>query len=335
MTIVVQCSGCRRKFRAPDKAAGKRVACPECATVFQVADAQQPQPARSVRPSGTGSNSPRPTVQEQLEPLRLLEAGKYEQAILGLDNVLTREPQNSKLWFLKGSALRELGRLSEALACLEKATKLAPSSADGWVLKGDVLTKLNRVDEAISSYRRYLTVAPPEDAKYIAEAKGILASLEQTGRTPRDPSQSAEQAKAMAREAHALMQAGEYEQALARYDAALKVLPASEAELACSLWVMRSEPCKKLWKWGDDLECWNKILEIGPSLPERWPTWAPEAWGGKGLALDMLRRHREALACYDKALEMNPSAQYAESVRRNREGVLARLKEEEEEKESR
>ena len=45
MPIVIQCSGCQRRFRAPDKAAGKRVQCPKCSTVFQVPIAGHPQPA--------------------------------------------------------------------------------------------------------------------------------------------------------------------------------------------------------------------------------------------------------------------------------------------------
>lgn len=43
MPIVVQCSGCGGKFRAPDEAAGKRLKCPKCATVIHVGNvAQQP-----------------------------------------------------------------------------------------------------------------------------------------------------------------------------------------------------------------------------------------------------------------------------------------------------
>jgi tetratricopeptide (TPR) repeat protein len=47
------------------------------------------------------------------------------------------------------------------------------------------------------------------------------------------------------------------------------------------------------------------------------------AWSGKGIALDQLGRREEAMKCYDKALEINPGAAYVWS---NKIGVLTYLK---------
>jgi len=42
MPIIVQCTGCGGKFRAPDEAAGKRVKCPKCSAVIDVRAPAQP-----------------------------------------------------------------------------------------------------------------------------------------------------------------------------------------------------------------------------------------------------------------------------------------------------
>ena len=44
MPIMVQCSGCGGKFRASDKAAGKRVKCPTCSAFIDVNGAQTQVP---------------------------------------------------------------------------------------------------------------------------------------------------------------------------------------------------------------------------------------------------------------------------------------------------
>jgi len=267
-----------------------------------------------VNKAGQKSASLRLQELEQVRGLR--NQKKYQQAIDLLEEILRSEPENAGYWGLKGSSLTELRKYSEALSCFEKSTSLSPQAPEWWALKGDVLVSLNRLQEAGDAYKQYLSVASPEDdANGVAIVKGILASLH-------DPIK-------LLQERNSLMETRKYEQALARFDCALQVLPLNtekEVGLACALCASKSEACEKLRKWEDVLVCWNKILEIGPALTKEWPTWASIAWFKKALALQMLKRNEEALICYDNALEANPSAEHASSIRNNRESVLASIR---------
>lgn len=273
------------------------------------------------------SSVQKPTIKESIEIVRLLEIGKYEQAIVSIDNELKLEPQNSNLWFLKGSALFGLHKHIEASICLEKSTKLDPHSAHGWGLLGVVLVKLSRIDDAINAYKQYLTFATSEEDKYIAEVKHTLAGLERIRNTQQSSYQliNKEQAITLIRNAQVLMEERKYEQAIICYNDALQ-FPDFETKLVIGLLTLKSEAYQKLWKWQDVLECYDKVLELLTSQSEQVPEIISEAWANKGLALDMLKRDKEALAAYDKCLEMNPSAENVSSVNHNRERILTRLK---------
>ena len=62
MPLEIQCPHCRRKFRVPEKYAGKRVKCPKCEETFAVPAAKQPAPDE---PVGREEAAP-----EQAEPDR-------------------------------------------------------------------------------------------------------------------------------------------------------------------------------------------------------------------------------------------------------------------------
>ncbi|PKP62167.1 hypothetical protein CVT91_00395 [Candidatus Atribacteria bacterium HGW-Atribacteria-1] len=46
------------------------------------------------------------------------------------------------------------------------------------------------------------------------------------------------------------------------------------------------------------MRCYDKVLELEPRYVA--------AWNNKGISLDSLGHHEEAIHCYDKALELDP-----------------------------
>jgi len=68
MPIVVQCSGCGSKFRAPDEAAGKRVKCPKCSAMIEVKSGQPQQPAHPHVTAEIGSRAA-PAVPAKAAPV--------------------------------------------------------------------------------------------------------------------------------------------------------------------------------------------------------------------------------------------------------------------------
>jgi predicted Zn finger-like uncharacterized protein len=70
-TMLITCTGCQSKIRVPDKAAGKRVKCPKCATVIQVPDLDKPADLVEPEPDDVGVSSrpmpPPPPVETEPE----------------------------------------------------------------------------------------------------------------------------------------------------------------------------------------------------------------------------------------------------------------------------
>jgi hypothetical protein len=66
MPILGHCPGCGRKFHAPEKLAGKRVKCPNCSAVIQLARADQ---HRAVQQAASPQEAPQtPAIPKQLAP---------------------------------------------------------------------------------------------------------------------------------------------------------------------------------------------------------------------------------------------------------------------------
>jgi tetratricopeptide (TPR) repeat protein len=64
-------------------------------------------------------------------------------------------------------------------------------------------------------------------------------------------------------------------------------------------WVSKGIAMRKLGKYSEALECFNKAIKANPQ--DTYP------WVIKGNYLDNLKHHDEALACFNKALELNPN----------------------------
>ncbi|RLI95338.1 MAG: hypothetical protein DRO92_01970 [Candidatus Altiarchaeales archaeon] len=67
-------------------------------------------------------------------------------------------------------------------------------------------------------------------------------------------------------------------------------------------------------KFKEELEAYNKALEINPTLDR--------AWYNKGIALYQLGRYNESIEAFNKAIEINPTKE----VIVNRDFVLGIMK---------
>jgi Flp pilus assembly protein TadD len=57
---------------------------------------------------------------------RLLEEGKFEEALNFFDQALLSNQNDPELWNHKGVALRSMGRYDEAMECFNKSLELDP-----------------------------------------------------------------------------------------------------------------------------------------------------------------------------------------------------------------
>ena len=64
------------------------------------------------------------------EATRLVNEGRFEEALARFTEAIRGEPKNASLHLGLGLALQSLGRYPDAVQSLEKASKLAPASAE-------------------------------------------------------------------------------------------------------------------------------------------------------------------------------------------------------------
>jgi len=61
-----------------------------------------------------------------LNGVKLLEEGRFEDALAFFEQALLQNPNNPDLWNNKGIVLRSLGRYNEAIECFTKSLEIDP-----------------------------------------------------------------------------------------------------------------------------------------------------------------------------------------------------------------
>jgi Flp pilus assembly protein TadD len=109
---------------------------------------------------------------------RLLELGRYDDAIKAFELATELSPKDSDAWYQRGLALGKLKRNQEALKCFEKAVKLDPGNQKFWYDRGACLVNLTRNEEALKCFNRCLSL----DATYQQALYGKGTALINMGR---------------------------------------------------------------------------------------------------------------------------------------------------------
>ncbi|MDB5387991.1 MAG: hypothetical protein JWM11_3637 [Planctomycetaceae bacterium] len=101
----------------------------------------------------------------------LMTAGKWEDAILKLNELVARYPKDSEFALHRGFGLRQLNRFEEALPDLQRVQKSFGDDSGLWELLGDVLLNLKRYEEAVEPLNRALKLSPERlTARYLRGA---------------------------------------------------------------------------------------------------------------------------------------------------------------------
>ncbi len=283
--------------------------------------------------------------------------GRYEEALACYDRALAVNPQDAKAWSNKGGALRDLGRSEEALACFDRALAVNPQFAEAWDNKGVALKGLGRSEEALACYDRALAINPQLaeawDNKGVA-LKGLGRSEEALACFDRALALNPQHTEAWSNKGNALASLGRSEEALACFDRALAVNP--EYALA---WYNKGVVLGNLKRAREATLCFEQAQRLGDPdaaqaiamlrTADRESQSARDAaeskqrggWLGrlfgkapsnkeretqdcidKGLELAKAGRVENALACFERALAINPQSVAAWS---NKGGALAKL----------
>jgi tetratricopeptide (TPR) repeat protein len=86
--------------------------------------------------------------------------GKYESALLSLDQAIGIQNDYIDAWLIKGVILSKLGKCSEALQCYDKVIELDQNSPDAWRLKAAVYTSENLHQRAVECLEKAVEVNP-------------------------------------------------------------------------------------------------------------------------------------------------------------------------------
>lgn len=121
----------------------------------------------------------RPETRDRLDEIEisgqadeLIAAGRPEEAVTLLENLLTRSPDNAWARIQLAQTQLDLGRLEEALASYERANGLRPGWLEIQLSLGRLYDRTGQSAQAVESYRRALQLAP-HDVTVRLEAAGI------------------------------------------------------------------------------------------------------------------------------------------------------------------
>jgi tetratricopeptide (TPR) repeat protein len=87
-------------------------------------------------------------------------AGKYESALMSLDQAILLQNDYVDAWLIKGIILSKLGKCSEALQCYDKVIEMDLNSPDAWRLKAAVYTSQNLHERAVECLEKAVELNP-------------------------------------------------------------------------------------------------------------------------------------------------------------------------------
>jgi tetratricopeptide (TPR) repeat protein/tRNA A-37 threonylcarbamoyl transferase component Bud32 len=198
--------------------------------------------------------------------LALQQLQRYDDAVAAWRRAIDLKP--AQAWYCTQLAALQARRrqLAEALALCEQAIDAAPDDAWAHYLRGTLLERLKRFPEALDAHKRALQCAP-HTAWYHLSVARLLARL------------------------------GRHEEALQACLDGL-ALPINNLQHTAQLWTQRGESFRRLRRYTEALECFDKAQEIMPSLPM--------AWEGAGLVRIALGEQIAALQALKQATLLRP-----------------------------
>jgi tetratricopeptide (TPR) repeat protein len=103
----------------------------------------------------------------------LLHLGHYDEVLIVSDTLLKENPDDAQAWLGQGVALARQERYEAALTALDLAVELAPQHLKAWLERGQVLAALSRDVEAISCYETILQIQGNHAPAWLARAESL------------------------------------------------------------------------------------------------------------------------------------------------------------------
>lgn len=262
---------------------------------------------------------------------RQLEAQDNDAALANFDKALNLQPDHYKAWFGQGMALGNLERHLEALRSFDEALCLEPNASFGWHNRAIALGKLGRPMDALNSFDRAIEFNPY--APNIWHNRGLLLvdmgiydkavlSFDRSLKLQPDAYWT------WYNRGNALLELQLYYQALNSFDRAIEFNPDDAkawynrglAANSMGLYkqaiasfnrsfALKTARCEVVGEGSQDL---HKLVSLNQRNARLTPTFECQSqdyliWYNQGVELGFNGSYSEAIACYEKVLELQPA----------------------------
>ncbi|MEW5936797.1 MAG: zinc ribbon domain-containing protein [Candidatus Thermoplasmatota archaeon] len=85
--------------------------------------------------------------------------GAEENALTHYDHMLEIDPENTEMWYARGSTLARIGRDEEAIQSFERAVEMDPRYDAAWIAMAGIYTKMGDGRRAADCYRHVISAA--------------------------------------------------------------------------------------------------------------------------------------------------------------------------------
>jgi tetratricopeptide (TPR) repeat protein len=277
----------------------------------------------------------------------LSKKGEIREALSCYDHALEANPRLEQTWINKAGALSRLGQTEEALSCLDRALEINPRFAKVWAEKAEALYRLGLKEEAIACYDQALEIAPHDERVLNTKGVflgGVGRHNEALSCLDRAIEIDPRFAEAYLNKSVALWRLGRSEESLACLDHALEINPRygeawsnkgtfldklerKEEALACldraleinpqlvNAWFHKGVVLANDGRYNEASECLEEAQRLGHPEAAQLLAQCRQMMGAtyNESAMEWFNKatasadSEEQLACYDRALEIEPS----------------------------
>ncbi|HAH07697.1 MAG TPA: hypothetical protein DCM05_14435 [Elusimicrobia bacterium] len=245
------------------------------------------------------------------------------------EKALRIDPDCPGIWLSKGYRSAKAHRWEEALICFEKDLASGPTP-EAWTAKGDALKELGRLEEAGSSLEQALALQPGCEGALRALAPLRLAQgrcEDALSLCERFLALNPNVGRVLVCKADALAGLGRDEEARACYAAGLE-----KDGMLLDAWLRRAALEEKLGRPWEAVQCCRELLKrrAGDAQAEALQRRLDKSalrWLQEGDERAQAKSAQEAVDCFGKALELDPSLSEAWKLRGVGLAVLGRLDE--------
>ncbi|MEQ9667755.1 tetratricopeptide repeat protein [Coleofasciculus sp. G2-EDA-02] len=221
--------------------------------------------------------------------------GRYEEAIIALNEAIEINPNNTNIWDTRGMAMIQINRQKEALVSFNKIIDIDPNNVKAWHLKGVFLDGLGQYEEGLNAYERALEITPNDVEIWLSKG-WTLIKLERTEEALASFNKIIELDPNHAEGwlSRGIVKFGFkcYEEALASYNKVAEINPHSKG-----LWFCYGELLYEIKHYEQALICYEKAIKFEPNKEL--------IWFGYGIVQVQLKQYKKALDSFDEAIKLN------------------------------